>query len=63
MATWHQQQNPAALRALWTPEPGKWKCVCDRPGQMAGCVTFDNRQKALDYCDNTGAILVPPPAQ
>jgi hypothetical protein len=60
MATWHQQKNPTALAALWAPHPTQWKCVSDKPGQMAGCASFTDKQKARDFCDNTGAVLIPP---
>lgn len=61
MSTWHQDRNPGALQALWTPEPGKYKCVSDRPGQAASCMSFDNQADAEAYCEKTGDILISPP--
>lgn len=61
MATYHQERNAAGLRALWTPEPGRWKCISDKRGRMASCMSFDNEKDALAYCANTGDVLLPPP--
>ena len=61
MATWHQQKNRAALTSLWTPEPGKFKCITDKPGQTAGAMVFATLADAQRYCANTGATLIPPP--
>lgn len=63
MATWHQQQNPTALQQLHTPEPGKWKCVSDKPNQPASCMSFDNEPDAKAYCERSGDRLIPPPTQ
>lgn len=63
MSTWHQNQNPAALMKLWQREPGKWKCISDRPGQPASCMSFDNEADAVRYCANTGDVLIAPPKE
>ena len=63
MATWHQQQNRSALQQLHTPERGKWKCVSDKPGQQASCMTYDNEADALAYCQRTGDHLIAPPRE
>lgn len=60
MASWHQSKNPAALASLWTPEPGKFKCISDKAGQPASCMTFNNRPDAERYCQNTGDVLIAP---
>ena len=59
MSTWHQQQNPTALAALWAPTD-KWKCVSDKPGLPAGCMSFDDEADARRYCARTGDVLIPP---
>lgn len=61
MATWHQRRNPAGLAALYRPEPGRWKCVIDKPDEFASVVTFDSKTEAEAYCAKTRATLVPPP--
>lgn len=61
MATWHQQRNTAGLAALYRPEPGRWKCITDRPGEHAGCITFASREEATAYARRTGALIIPPP--
>lgn len=60
MATWHQSKNPTAIKSLWTPEPGKWKCIDDKPNQMASSITFATKEEAERYCANTGSIMIPP---
>lgn len=60
MATWHQEQNLAAVRALWAPEPGRYKCIDDKLNQMASCISFDNLSNAQRYCIKTGAHLILP---
>lgn len=60
MATWHQNRNPENARQLWAPEPGKWKCVSDKPNRMASCMVFDDEEAARRYCEKTGDVLIPP---
>lgn len=60
MSTWHQNRNPAALTALWLPHPTKWKCISDKPGQMASSMMFDNEVEARTYANRTGDVLIPP---
>ena len=60
MASWHQQQNPAGLLALWTPHPTKWKCIRDTYGHFASCMTFDNAVHAREYAAKTGDMLLAP---
>lgn len=61
MATWHQNQNKSAIAMAWAPEPGKYKCVSDKPGRMASVMVFDNLADAEKYCANTGDVLIMPP--
>ena len=63
MSTWHQRQNAAVQQLLWAPEPGRYKCVSDKPNQTASCMVFDNEQDALTYCEKTGDTLVRPPKE
>jgi hypothetical protein len=60
VSSWHQDRNPGGLRALWTPHPTKWKCVSDRAGQLASCMSFDDEAEARAYAAKTGGILIPP---
>lgn len=60
MSTWHQDRNPSALQALWTPDPTKWKCISDKYGGFASCMTFDDEASARQYAAKTGDIVLPP---
>ncbi len=60
MATWHQQRNPGALRALWAPHPTKWKVVEDPCNEFASCMSFERRDDANAYQKRAGGHLVPP---
>jgi len=60
MATWHQSQNQAAIKALWTPHATKWKCISDKHDRPASCMTFDDRKSAKEYAERTGDILIAP---
>lgn len=60
MSTWHQQRNPRALAALWTPHPTEWKCVSDKYGQCASSISFQEEQDARAYAAKTGDTLIPP---
>lgn len=62
MATWHQRNNPAALTALWTPHPTRWKCVSDRWNRPAGSIVFDSAAEANAYAAKTGDVVIPPVA-
>lgn len=62
MSTWHQDNNQAAIGALWSPHPTKWKCISDRHGCMASCTTFDSEGEARAYALKTGDVLVCPRA-
>lgn len=60
MSTWHQNKNQPALAALWSPHETKFKCISDKPGKLASCMTFDTLEDAQTYCSKTGDILIPP---
>lgn len=61
MATWHQQKG--GYLHIYKPEPGKWKCISDKPNQLASVMIFDNEDDAVRYCARTGDTLVCPPRQ
>lgn len=60
MATGHQEKDRGAIAALWSPVPGKFKCVSDRHGRCAGAIIFDNLADAQAYCEKTGDVLIAP---
>lgn len=62
MSTWHQDQNPAALAALWRPHPVNWKCISDKVGEPASSMSFPDEASARQYALQTGDVLIAPKA-
>lgn len=60
MASWHQNQNGAGLSSLWAPDPSRWKCISDKPGRFASCMSFETEEQARAYAAKTGDIIIPP---
>lgn len=60
MSTWHQDQNPGNVSQLWKPHPVRYKCISDRPGQMASCMLFATKGEAEHYAKTTGHVVIPP---
>jgi hypothetical protein len=60
MSTWHQDRNPQGLQALWQPHATDWKCVSDKPGQLASAMCFAREDEARSYCERWGCVLIPP---
>lgn len=60
MSTWHQERNPRAMAALWAPDKFTWKVIDDKPGQLASCMTFPDKESAESYQQKCGGVLIEP---
>lgn len=63
MSTWHQERNKGAIQLLWAPDPVNWKCVSDKHGEFASCMTFPDEASARAYAKVTGDHVIPPSNQ